>query len=317
MEHRNLGRTGLKVSALWLGTANFGREIDAAQSFAIMDRAHAAGITCIDTANAYSKGGAEEIVGAWIAERGVRQEIVLATKVYAAMGQGPNDRGLSRRHIMAQIEASLRRLRTDYIDLYQSHFPDATTPLDETMRALDDLVHSGKVRYIGCSNYPAWQVTKAAWISERLGLYSFVSVQPRYNLLWREPEPEIFPMCQDLGLGVITFSPTAGGFLTGRYQRGSAIEPGSRFAIVSAYKDSYWKDEHFRFVDAFVANARRRGVGPAELAIAWVASHPAVTAPIIGVRTLDHLEQALRSQDIRLTAEERAEIADLGGSSGQ
>jgi aryl-alcohol dehydrogenase-like predicted oxidoreductase len=314
VEYRSLGRSGLKVAALWLGTANFGREIDAAESFALMDQAHEAGITCIDTANAYGRGGAEEIVGRWLEERGARHDIILATKVWGTMGPGANDRGLSRRHIMDQVEASLRRLRTDHIDLYQAHSPDASTPLEETLRAFDDLVHSGKVRYIGCSNYPAWQVAKAGWISDRLGLYSFVSVQPRYNLLWREPEPEIFPMCQDLGLGAITFSPTAGGFLTGRYRRDSTIEPGSRFGTVAAYKQAYWKEEHFRLVDAFVAYARQRGVEPAGLAIAWVGSHPAVTAPIIGVRTRDQLQQALKSQEIRLTPAERVEIADLGKS---
>lgn len=311
MEYRKLGRTGLKVSALWLGTANFGREITAEESHAVMDQSFEAGITSIDTANAYSRGVAEEITGKWIADCGLRQKIVLATKVYAPMGDGPNDRGLSRRHIMEQAEASLRRLHTDYVDLYLSHFPDATTPLDETLRAFDDLVRSGKVRYIGCSNYDGWQVTKAAWISDRLGLNSWVCTEPRYNLIWRYPEEELFPACADLGMGVICYSPTAGGFLVGRYKRDSIIEQGTRFAAVSAYKENYWKEECFRFVDAFKAYCQKRGVGMAEMAIAWVASNPVVTAPIIGVHTLDHLEQALRSQEIKLTPQEREEIAKL------
>ena len=311
MEYRKLGRTGLKVSALWLGTANWGREITAQESFAVMDRAFEAGITSIDTANAYSRGLAEEITGKWISERGLRQKLVLASKVYAPMGDGPNDRGLSRRHIMEQAEASLRRLGADYIDVYMTHFPDATTPLDETLRAMDDLVRSGKVRYIGCSNYNGWQVTKAAWVSDRLGLNAWVCTEPRYNLIWRDPEPELLPACTDLGMGVIAYSPTAGGFLAGRYKRDSTIEKGTRFATVSAYKDNYWNEECFRIVDAFQAYCQQRGVGMAEMAIAWVASHPAVTAPIIGVHTLDHLEQALRSQDIKLTPQERDEIAKL------
>jgi aryl-alcohol dehydrogenase-like predicted oxidoreductase len=311
MEYRKLGRTGLKVSSLWLGTANWGREITAEQSFAIMDRSFEAGITSIDTANAYSRGVAEQITGKWIAERGVRQKIVLATKVYAPMGDGPNDRGLSRRHVIEQAEASLRRLGTDYIDLYMSHFPDVTTPLDETLRAFDDLVRSGKVRYTGCSNYDGWQVTKAAWISDTQRLNAWVCTEPRYNLLWRQPEPELFPACADLGMGVIAYSPTAGGFLVGRYKRDSSIESGTRFATVSAYKDNYWKEDCFRFVDALQAYCKQRGVGMAELSIAWVASHPTVTAPIIGVHTLDHLDQALRSQEIKLTAQEREEIAGL------
>lgn len=312
MEYRKLGRTGLTVSALWLGTANFGREIDAAESFAVLDRAWEAGITSIDTANAYSRGAAEQIVGRWLAERGVRQQAILGTKVFGAMGDGPNERGLSRRHIMEQVDASLRRLQTDYIDVYQAHSVDATTPLDETLRAFDDCIRAGKVRYIGCSNFDAWQVVKAAWISDRLNLNSFVSAQPRYNLLWRQPEPELLPACADLGVGVLTYSPTAGGFLTGRYRRDSAIEPGSRFAAVSAYKTHYWSEQNFRFVDALEAYCKQRGVGMAELSIAWVASHPAVTAPLIGVHTLDHLAQALRSLSIKLTAEERAQIANLG-----
>jgi aryl-alcohol dehydrogenase-like predicted oxidoreductase len=312
MEHRNLGRTGIKVSALWLGTANFGREINAGESLAVMDRAYEAGITCIDTANGYSRGAAEEIVGRWVAERGLRRELVLGTKVQLPMGDGPNERGLSRRHVMEQAEASLRRLQTDYIDLYQAHFPDASTPLDETLRAFDDLVRSGKVRYIGCSNYDGWQIVKAAWVSDRLGLHAYASTQTRYNLLWRFAETELLPACADLGLGVLAYSPTGGGFLTGRYGRDSAIQLGSRFAAVPAYKTHYWKEENFRFVEGFAAYCRRRGVGMAEMAIAWAASHPAITATLIGVHTLEHLQQALRSQEITLTQQEREEISALG-----
>jgi aryl-alcohol dehydrogenase-like predicted oxidoreductase len=312
MEHRNLGRSGLKVSSLWLGTANFGREINADECFAVMDRSYAAGITCIDTANGYSRGAAEEIVGRWVAERGLRRELVLGTKVQLPMGDGPNERGLSRRHIMEQAEASLRRLKTDYIDLYQAHFPDTSTPLDETLRTFDDLVHSGKVRYIGCSNYDGWQIMKAAWVSERLGLHSYASTQLRYNTLWRLAEPELLPACADLGIGVLAYSPTGGGFLTGRYTRDSAIQSGSRFAAVPAYKTHYWKEDNFRFVEAFADYCRQRGVGMAEMAIAWVASHPAVTATLIGVHTLEHLAQALRAQEIKLTPQERDEISNLG-----
>jgi aryl-alcohol dehydrogenase-like predicted oxidoreductase len=312
MEYRNLGRTGLKVSALWLGTANFGREINRDESNALMDRAFAAGMTSIDTANAYSRGVAEEIVGDWIAERKVRRDIVLGTKLWAPMSDRPNDRGLSRRHIMDQVEASLRRLKTDYIDLYQAHSFDASTPMDETLRAFDDLVHAGKVRYLGCSNFDGWQVMKAAWISDRLRLNSYVCAQPRYNLIWRSAETELFPACADLGMGVLVYSPTAGGFLTGRYKRDSQIEQGTRFNAVPTYKKLFWTEDNFRLVDAFAVYCRERGVGMAEMAIAWAASHPAVTAPLIGVHTLDQLEQALRAGDIKLTAQDRADIAALG-----
>jgi aryl-alcohol dehydrogenase-like predicted oxidoreductase len=212
---------------------------------------------------------------------------------------------------MEQVEASLRRLRAEYIDLYQSHEFDHSTPLDETLRAFDELVRSGKVRYIGSSNHNGWQTMKAAWLSDRLGLHPYVSSQFRYNLLWRSVEEEVFPACRDLGLGVLAYSPTAGGFLAGRYQRDSVFAARSRFATVSAYKKNYWKEESFRFVEAFSAYCRQRGAGMAEMALAWVASHPAVTAPIIGVHTLDHLEQALRSQQIKLTAEERETVGRL------
>lgn len=312
MEQRNLGRTGLKVSVLWLGTANFGRELNAEESFALMDRAYEAGVSCIDTANAYSRGAAEEIVGRWLAQRGLRREIVLATKVYAPMGDGPNERGLSRRHILEQVDASLRRLQTDYIDVYLAHSVDAATPMAETLRAFDDLVHAGKVRYIGCSNHDAWQIMKAAWVSDRLGLHAYATTQLRYNLLWRSAESEILPACLDLGMGVLAYTPTAGGFLTGRYTRDSEIEHGSRFAAVPTYKTHYWNEENFCFVDALAAYCRQRGVGMAEMSIAWVASHPTITATLLGVHTIAHLEQALRAQAITLSPQEREEIGKLG-----
>ncbi|MCS7045750.1 MAG: aldo/keto reductase, partial [Gemmataceae bacterium] len=254
MNHRRLGRTGLKVSEICLGTMTFGHQCDETTSFAILNKAADKGINFLDTADVYpvppaieTAGRTEEIVGRWL--RGQRQRFVVATKCRIRVGPGPNDEGLSRRHIMQAVEDSLRRLQTDWIDLYQPHSPDPDTPLDETLRALDDLVRQGKVRYLGCSNYPAWQVALSLGVSARHGWARFDSVQPRYNLLYREIEAELLPLCRDQGLGVITYNPLAGGFLTGRYQALEAPPPGTRFALGGAtgplYRERYWQQAHF------------------------------------------------------------------------
>ncbi|HKP87355.1 MAG TPA: aldo/keto reductase, partial [Blastocatellia bacterium] len=223
MKIKRLGRTGLKVTEACLGTMTFGYQCDEKTSFAVMDEAANAGVNFIDTADVYpvpvsleSVGRTEEIIGRWLP--GKRDRFVLATKCRMQMGEGPNDVGLSRKHILSAIEASLRRLQTDYVDLYQVHAPDPETPIDETLRALDSIVESGKARYVGCSNFQAWQLCKALWTSDRLGLSRFDSVQPRYNLLYREIEHELLPLCSDQGVGVIVYNPLAGGFLTGKHR---------------------------------------------------------------------------------------------------
>src|SRR5438874_3911 len=257
MKIRRLGNTGLKVSELCLCTMTFGHQCDEASSFAILDKAAHGGVSFLDTADVYpvpptseTAGRTEEIVGAWLQKR--RDRFVLATKCRMRVGKEPNDEGLSRRHILKAVEDSLRRLRTDYIDLYQSHSPDPDTPLEETLRAFDDLVRQGKVRYVGCSNYPAWQLALALGLSERLGLARFDCVQPRYNLLYREIENELLPLCRFAGLGVIAYNPLAGGFLTTRYRSQETPPAGTRFTLGltgQLYRERYWHQAQFEAVE--------------------------------------------------------------------
>ncbi|MBO0780277.1 MAG: aldo/keto reductase [Ktedonobacteraceae bacterium] len=308
MKIKRLGRTGLKVSEICLGTMTFGNQCDEPTSHAIMDRALDHGVTFFDTADAYPLGGTletagrtEEYIGNWL--KGRREQIVLATKFFGQMGSGPNDQGGSRKHIMQAVEASLRRLRTDYIDLYQMHFPDAETPLDETLRALDDLVHSGKVRYIGCSNYPAWLLCKALWTSDRLGLARFDSVQPRYNLLFRMIEAELLPLAQDQSIGVICYNPLAGGVLTGRYRAGQELEQGTRFSLQNAgklYRDRYWQEPHLQAVEQLKKLCDERGVPVIQVALAWVLAQPAITSAIVGASKAEQLDQSLPAVDLAL-----------------
>ena len=253
MQTRRLGRTGLKISEICLGTMTFGHQCDERTSFAIMDKAAEKGVFFFDTADVYpvppspeTAGRTELIVGKWL--EGKRERFVLATKCRMRVGHQANDEGLSRRHILKAVEDSLRRLRTGHIDLYQPHSPDPETPLEETLRALDDLVRHGKVRYLGCSNYPAWQVALALGTSALQGWSRFDSVQPRYNLLYREIESELLPLCRDQGLGVIAYNPLAGGFLSGRYQHIESPPPGSRFSLGKTgelYRDRYWQKAQF------------------------------------------------------------------------
>ncbi len=314
MEYRHLGKSGLRVSALALGCMTFGREIDEAAAQPIIDRALDAGINFFDTADVYGRGASEEIVGRALKDR--RDQIVLATKFFGPMGDAPNDKGASRYHVMNSIRASLRRLQTDHVDLYQVHHFDPATPLEETLRALDDLVRAGQVRYIGCSNFAAWQVVRALRIADREHYSRFISVQPRYNLVFREPEMDLLPMCASEGLGVIPYSPLAGGFLTGKYAPGAPIPAGTRLATAPFYQDIYVKDRNYRVVQALDRYAVQRGVPKEQLALAWVMSHPAVTAPIIGARTVAHLETALAALDLRMTNEERETISKLADEAG-
>jgi aryl-alcohol dehydrogenase-like predicted oxidoreductase len=259
-----------------------------------------------------SKGRTEEFVGTWLKTR--REQIVLATKFNGEMGAGPNDRGGSRKHILQAVDASLRRLQTDYIDLYQMHSPDLETPLDETLRALDDLVHSGKVRYIGCSNYPAWLLTKGLWISESLGLARFDSAQPRYNLLFRHIEAELLPLALDQGIGVISYNPLAGGLLTGRYQAGQPVEAGTRFSLQNAgkmYQARYWQAAQLQAVTQLSALCAERKVPITQVAVAWVLAQPAITSAIVGASKPEQLDQSLPAVDLTLDEPLRAACDDI------
>ncbi len=304
----NLGTSGLKVSALCMGTLTFGREADEPTSFAILDGFVEAGGNFVDTANSYSEGESERVVGRWMQARNNRNQIVLATKVFNRVGDGPNDAGLSRRHVMGAVEDSLSRLQTDFVDLYQIHRWDPDTPIEETLDALNDLVHQGKVRYIGCSNLSAWQLCRALWLSERNGWASFVSVQPMYNILKRRIETEILPLCDDQGLGVIPYNPLAGGFLTGKYRQDQPPAKAVRLERFEICYRRYWTDESFRVLKAFLTAAEERGVTPAQLALAWVMAEPRITAPIIGARTPEQLRDTLGGLDVALTPGERAAV---------
>ena len=313
MKIRRMGRTGLKVSEVCLGTMTFGHQCDEPTSRAIMDRAADHGVTFIDTADAYpvppsneTAGRTEEILGKWLA--GKRDNFVLATKCRIRVGPGPNDEGLSRKHILKAVEDSLRRLKTDYIDLYQAHAPDPDTPLDETLRAFDDLVRAGKVRYVGCSNYPAWQVALALGISERHGWARFDCVQPRYNLLYREIEAELLPLCRHAGLGVIAYNPLAGGFLSGKYRSLEAPPAGTRFSLGKTgelYRQRYWQQAQLEAVERLRQFFQPRGKSLISVAVAWVMSQPGVTSAIVGASRPEQLDASLASVNVSLDAEER------------
>ena len=301
MRHVRLGRTGLAVSRLCLGTMTFGLQCDEPASVAILDRAAAGGITFLDTADVYPLGGSletvgrsEEVLGRWLA--GKRHDFVVATKCYGVMSHRPWDRGTSRKHVLDAIDGSLRRLRTDYVDLYQLHHPDPETPLDESLRALDDVVRAGKARYVGCSNFFAYQVARALGRSELLGLARFDSVQPRYNLLFRQIERELLPLCQEEGIGVIPYNPLAGGFLSGKHRREAGPTAGTRFTLGTAarrYQERYWHEREFVTVEALRPLAAEAGVSMTRMAVGWVLAQPAVTAPIVGASRPEQLDDVL------------------------
>ena len=323
MDIRALGRSGLKVPELCLGTMTFGNQADSAASYAILDRAFDAGVYFIDTADVYPLGGnseqlgsTEAIIGQWL--QGKRDQVVLATKCFGRMGAGPNDSGLGRRHIIDAVDASLRRLGTDYIDLYQAHQFDSTTPLEETLRAFDDLVHTGKVRYIGVSNWRAWQLEKALGIADVRNLIRISSVQPRYNLLFRMIEEELIPACLDEGVGIISYNPLAGGMLTGRYQPGQAVEAGSRFALggVSGagalYQQRYWQQATFEAVEQYRRWCQERDLQATTTAVKWVTQQPGITSAIIGASQPEQLAESLAAPAARaLTQEEMDELSQL------
>jgi aryl-alcohol dehydrogenase-like predicted oxidoreductase len=313
MKIKRLGSTGLKVSEICLGTMTFGHQADQRTSFAILDRAAAAGVNFLDTADAYpvppeveTAGETERILGDWL--QGKRDQFVLATKCRLKVGPGPNDEGLSRRHILRAVEDSLRRLQTDYIDLYQAHFPDADTPIEETLRAFDDVVRQGKVRYVGCSNYPAWQVALALGSSARLGLVRLDCVQPRYNLLHRDIEAELLPLCRDQGLGVIPFNPLAGGLLTGKYVWQEQPPAGTRFALGGKtgplYRQRYWQQVQLEAVDRLKQFFGPRGKALIQVALAWVLAQPGITAAIVGASRPEQLDESLAAADLSLDTED-------------
>ncbi len=314
MQTRRLGRTGLKVSEVCLGTMTFGHQCDERTSFAIMEKAAEHGVYFIDTADAYpvppepeTVGRTEQIVGNWL--RGKRDQYVLASKCCMKMGPGENDQGLSRRHIIKAVEDSLRRLQTDYIDLYQPHRPDPTTPLDETLRALDDLVRQGKVRYLGCSNFAAWQLALSIGICNQHGWSRFDCIQPRYNLLYREIEAELLPLCRDQEIGVIAYNPLAGGFLTGRYKEEEAPPSGTRFGLTGAtgplYRQRYWQHAQFEAVKELKAFFDARDKSLIQVAIKWVLDQPGVTCAIVGASKPEQLDQSLVATKLELDIEEK------------
>jgi len=319
MKHIPFGRTGLQVSRLCLGTMTFGLQCDEKTSHAILDAAADRGITFLDTADVYPLGGTletvgrtEEILGRWL--RGKRDKFIVATKCGGNVGPAPWQRGTSRKHVLAAVDASLERLGTDYVDLYQAHLFDAGTPVDETVAAFDAVVQSGKARYVGVSNYQAYRVARALGRCETLGLTRPVSVQPRYNLLFRQIERELLPLCAEEGLAVIPYNPLAGGLLTGKHARTAPPAGGSRFTLGTAgttYVQRYWKEREFDTVDAVVKLAAENGVEPATLALAWVLAHPAVTAPLVGASKPEQLQASIAAVDLSLDPALKTRLDEL------
>jgi len=302
---RKLGRTGLRVAALCLGGNTFGWTTDQKASEAVLDAYTEAGGNFIDTADVYARwvkgntgGESENALGEWLAARRNRGAVIIATKVMGPMGPGPNDTGLSRQHIMQGVEASLRRLRTDFIDLYQAHWDDRETPLDETLRAFDDLVSQGKVRYVGASNYHAWRLTKALWESDKHGYVRFESLQPKYNLVFRdEYERELEPLCIAEGVGVIPYSSLGSGFLSGKYRRGGELPSTAR---AGAVQKNYMNDRGFTVLEAVQKVAETVGATPAQVALSWLAHRPGITAPIASATSVAQLKELIGGIELRL-----------------
>ncbi len=313
MEYRKLGRTGLRVSELCMGSMQFGWTADEELSYQILDAAYAAGINFIDTADIYSRwvpgnpgGVSETIIGRWMRRSDIpRDKVVIATKVRGRTGDGPNDEGLSRGHIMNAVEGSLRRLDTDYIDLYQTHWYDENTPIEETLTALTDLVRQGKVRYIGCSNYPAWRLTEAVWVAQSRGLARFDSLQPHYSLVHRkEFEQELREVCKEYGIGVIPYSPLAGGFLTGKYREDEQVDS-ARLGGVRRY----FNDRNFALLDLMEEIGQSHGgLSISQVALAWMLSDPVISSPIIGPRSMEQLQDNLGASGIKLDADAKKEL---------
>lgn len=315
MDYRPLGQTGLRVSEICLGTMQFKWTTDEATSHAVLEAFWEAGGNFIDTADVYTrwapglKGGeSETVIGEWMARKGNRLDVVLATKVRGRMWDGPNGEGLSRGHILRAVEDSLRRLQTDYIDLYQTHSPDLNTPIDETLRALDDLVRQGKVRYIGCSNYNGWQLMEAVLQARHAGLSEYISVQPHWSLVERENfEKNVLPVVKKFGLGIIPYSPLGRGFLTGKYRRGQPTPDSKRLGSVQALLT----DRNFDLLDKLEELGRARGKTPGQMALGWMLTQDLMAAPIIGANTPEQLADSLGAVGLKLTAEEMQTLNEL------
>jgi 1-deoxyxylulose-5-phosphate synthase len=311
MEYRTLGRTGVKVSPLCLGTDNFANPTPEEEAKRMINRALEGGLNFIDTSNSYAGGESERIIGRALAENGQRQQVILATKVHYPTGPGPNERGNSRLHIIRACEDSLRRLQTDYIDLYQTHRPSPDIPIDETLGALSDLVRQGKVRYIGCSTHPAWQVMEALMVSELKGYARFISEQPPYNLLDRRIENELVPLCQKYELALIPWSPMAMGILAGRYSHERTYPSGSRAELRGGIYAARVSEAGIETGNQFVKLAQAHQMAPAQLAVLWVKDQPGITAPIIGPRTLEQLDHLLPVMERQLSDEIQASCDQL------
>lgn len=310
MNYRNLGSAGLKVSPLCLGTMMFGGPTNADDSIAIMHESLDRGINFFDTANIYNAGESEVVVGRAIADR--REKVVLATKGRGPMGQGPNDSGASRGHLLRALDDSLRRLKTDYIDLYYQHTPDFATPIEETLRAFDDMARSGKVRYIGCSNFRTWRLMEALWTSDRLNLHRFSCVQPLYNIVNRDIEVELLPMCRQYGIGVVTYSPLARGILSGKYRAGEAYPEGSRAARNDKrMQQAELREASFEIADEINRYCAAKGVAMSQFALAWCLANPIVTSVIIGPRTKEQFADNIRCLEIAIGPEDEAFINGL------
>jgi aryl-alcohol dehydrogenase-like predicted oxidoreductase len=315
MQYRNLGRSGLKVSPICLGGNVFGWTADQAASESVLDTFVEGGGNFIDSADIYSRwieghvgGESETVLGKWLSKRQNRQCVVIATKVAGQMGPGPNDSGLSRQHIVTAVEDSLRRLQTDYIDLYQTHFDDPGTRLEETLCALDDLVASGKVRYLGASNYPAWRLTKALWVSDKHGYARFESLQPNYNLVDREVfERDLEPLCLSEGLGVISYFSLAAGFLTGKYQKNAPLPTTAR---AQGVQQKYMNDRGFKVLDAVQSVASAKNVAVSQVALAWLMARPSITAPIASATNADQAKELIAAAELSLTSEEIKKIEE-------
>ena len=308
MQYRQLGTSGLQVSAIGLGTNNFGRRLDAAATETVVHAALDAGVNMIDTSNSYGSGYSEEFIGR--ALNGRRHEAVIATKVSSRVSDGPNNAGNSRKHIYDQVDVSLRKLRTDYIDLYQIHWWDPNTPIEETLRALDELIRVGKVRYAGCSNFAAWQVCESHWTAKTLGINEFVSMQPHYSMLYRKPEEEMIPFCEKYGIGILPYYPLENGFLTGKYRRGKPAPDGTR---LSEGDRGTLTSENFDILEGLEAFASERGHTILELAFAWLLASPMVSSVIAGATRVEQVEANAASASWSLTAEEVEEVNAILG----
>lgn len=303
MEIRQLGNSELHVSSIGLGSVTFGREIDAEESFSVIDYAMDRSINLIDTAEVYSAGGSEKVLGQWLSRSSNRQKVVLGTKIVPPLG---------RERILQVAEDSLRRLQTDVIDLYQLHAFDADTPLEETMDALNTLVQQGKVRYLGCSNFDAWQICKALWIADVNDLAPMVSVQPNYSLAIRDIEAELLPFCADQNIGVTSYSPLGAGFLTGKYTKTWTAPKGTRFDVMPDHWDIYENDTSMRRMEGLRDIAAETGISMIQLALAWAIGQPGITSVLIGCRTTSHIDQAFQAEEMGLTQELRDRLNALG-----